>query len=84
MRAFLVYTPDHELGRLGDGVDLIRLGDGLSLARTDRTRSRLYHDVKALLPRDAALLVAPLDGPPKFKGMAAGRTAAVTAWFGRC
>ena len=48
------------------------LEPGLFLVRSERTLSRVYHAVKRQLPADTALLVAPLAGAPKFKGMAAG------------
>lgn len=54
-----------------DDPALMALGDGLFLVRTDETRSQLYHAVKHRA-RPSKLLVAPLDGPPKFKGLAAG------------
>ena len=44
----------------------------LILARSERSRSRLYHAVKRQLPDDTALLVAPLADAPKFKGMSPG------------
>jgi hypothetical protein len=48
------------------------LEPGLFMVRSERTLSRLYHAVKRQLPGGTALLVAPLAGPPKFKGMAPG------------
>ena len=48
------------------------LSDGLFLVRSERTLSRLYHAIKHQLPEGTALIVAPLEGSPKFKGMAAG------------
>ncbi|MEQ9638783.1 MAG: hypothetical protein RIM84_02075 [Alphaproteobacteria bacterium] len=44
----------------------------LYLIDTTLTRSRLYHQIKHLLPPDTPLLVAPLADTPKFKGMGAG------------
>ena len=45
---------------------------GLLLVETTETTSRVYHEIKWLLPDDCALLVAPLDGRPKARGVAAG------------
>lgn len=57
-----------------DGVgSTVRLSEGLYVCRTRRTRSRLYHDVKATARPDQ-LLVAPLLDLPKFKGMEPGVT----------
>lgn len=54
------------------GEDRHALAPGLFMARSARSRSKLYHAVKRQLPADTALLVAALDEAPKFKGMAAG------------
>ncbi len=51
------------------------LEPGLFMVRSERSLSKLYHAVKRQLPRDTALLVAPLAGAPKFKGMAPGALA---------
>lgn len=51
--------------------EAVELRPGLFLIRTAKTRSRLYHDIKHAARPDS-LLVAALDGEPKFKGMAAG------------
>ena len=44
--------------------------DGLVAVDSPLSRSKLYHRLKALQPRDAPLLVAELAEIPKFKGMA--------------
>ena len=49
-----------------------RASDYLSLVRTTLGRSRVYHSVKRQMSGPAPLLVAPLSGNPKFKGMARG------------
>ncbi len=49
-----------------------RLSDELFFIESDETRSRLYHRIKGYLPKDAPLLVAPLDRAPKFKGLKDG------------
>ncbi len=46
----------------------VELEPGLYLVRTEQTRSQLYHAIKRELS-PATLLVAPLSGMPKFKGM---------------
>lgn len=49
----------------------VRLGSGLYVCYSALTRSRFYHALKAA-HHPARLLVAPLAGDPKFKGMAEG------------
>ena len=70
---YLLYCRETDAGAAlnlhGDGY---RLNDGLYLIRSDLDRSPLYHRIKRQLGPDAPLLVAPLDGDPKFKGMNAG------------
>ena len=58
------------------------LQENLWLVDWPGTRSRLYHDVKARLHADSALLVARLDHAPKLKGMAPGSTSWVREHFG--
>jgi hypothetical protein len=72
---FLVsIRPDR--GLLDGEQDMVRLAEGLHICLTTRSRSRLYHDVKARARPDQ-LLVAPLLGLPKFKGMEPGAATAV-------
>ncbi len=68
--AFLIYLDpdDRSLSRMTAAV---RLKAGIYVLRSDLTRSRVYHKVKALT-EPATLLVAPLQDKPKFKGMDAG------------
>lgn len=47
----------------------------LSLIDSELSQSRLYHLVKWSLPPDTQLLVAAVDGRPKFKGMEPGSLA---------
>ena len=54
------------------GEDTQPLQPGLFMVRSERTLSRLYHAIKRQLPGDTALIVAPVEGAPKFKGMAEG------------
>ncbi|QLC24542.1 hypothetical protein HFP57_05555 [Parasphingopyxis algicola] len=74
MAIFLVW---HESGSEID-VELLHVLDhfplkpGLMLVDTELTRSKLYHQVKWALPKDTALLAAPLEDAPKFKGMESG------------
>lgn len=51
--------------------EAVELRPGLFLIRSGKTRSRLYHDIKHAAGPDS-LLVAALDGEPKFKGMTDG------------
>ena len=62
-------------GIRGTGKPQRRLAPQLHLVDSDLTRSRLYHLVKWSLPDDTALLVAAVDGEPKFKGMEPGSLA---------
>ena len=57
------------------GVERFRFRDDVMLVVTGQTRSRLYHDVKKQVGRDAELLVCPVDGEPKFKNMNKGALA---------
>ena len=72
---YLVYVRDPvpETSPLIGGVEL---EPGLYLVRTEQTRSQLYHAIKQRVSPNA-LLVAPLNDLPKFKGMSAGATKAV-------
>lgn len=49
----------------------VALGSGLYVCYSALSRSRFYHGLKAAHD-PARLLVAPLAGDPKFKGMAEG------------
>ena len=51
--------------------DLFELAPGLYLTESTRSRSQVYHAIKWRL-QPARLLVAPLAGDPKFKGMRPG------------
>lgn len=74
MALFLVW---HEPGSAIDAellhaLDHFPLQPGLMLVDTELTRSKLYHQVKWALPHGTALLTAPLEDAPKFKGMETG------------
>lgn len=56
----------------GPWLDAFTLRDGLTLIDSPHSRSEVYHAVKHLVPEGTALLVAPLAGEPKFKGMSSG------------
>ncbi|WP_417669701.1 hypothetical protein [Roseibium sp.] len=79
--AYLAVLPGAGTGE-GHGVDLEKAGalahcwlDGeMALVITDKSRSKIYHAIKRQLGSNGALLIAPLSGAPKFKGMAAGST----------
>ncbi|WP_157514918.1 hypothetical protein [Nocardioides sp. J54] len=47
-------------------------GPGLLLIEATDTLSRVFHEIKWMIPDDCALLVAPLDHRPKARGAAAG------------
>ncbi|MBC2777424.1 hypothetical protein [Parasphingopyxis marina] len=53
-------------------LDHFELRPGLLLVESPLTRSKLYHKVKWALPKGTALLAAPLEDAPKFKGMEEG------------
>jgi len=67
---YLVYL-DPDDGKLDGVPSALRLTQGIYVLSSDQTRSRVYHQVKALTA-PVALLVAPLQGIPKFKGMDRG------------
>jgi hypothetical protein len=59
-------------------VDAVQLAPGLYLAESSQTRSQVYHAWKRRHD-PKRLLVAPLAGVPKFKGMAPGALAWIRA-----
>ncbi len=63
---------DQVLGAVGPWREIKRAAPGLLLVDTTETTSRVYHEIKWLLPDDCALLVAPLDRRPKARGVATG------------
>ena len=73
---YLVYV-DVDVARHPEpSPDLVELAPGLYLTESARTRSQVYHAIKWRL-QPGSLLVAPLAGEPKFKGMRPG----VLAWL---
>lgn len=52
--------------------EVLEAGPGLMLIETEESLSRVYHEVKWLLPDDCALLVAPLAERPKARGVTSG------------
>jgi hypothetical protein len=52
--------------------EVVEAAPGLLMVETDETLSRVYHEIKWLLPDGAALLVAPVSERPKARGMTAG------------
>jgi len=71
-RLYLVYLDADAPPRAAP--ELAELAPGLYLVRSARSRSQVYHALKRrFAPR--RLLVAPLDGDPKFKGMRPGALA---------
>lgn len=61
----------------GPWEELERLADGLVAVRSAATLSQVYHELKWALPDRAALLVVPVLGRPKLKGLPPG----TTSWF---
>ncbi|GAA4825050.1 hypothetical protein ACFQ0K_18110 [Nocardioides caeni] len=77
MKVCLVWLGDPSaaqevLGSPGPWREVREAGTGLLLVETDDTVSRVYHEVKWLLPDDCPLLVAPVERRPKARGVAAG------------
>lgn len=73
---FIVWVGTDEPIELDDLVgERQQLAPRLSLISSELTQSRLYHLVKWSLPPDTELLVAAVDGRPKFKGMEPGSLA---------
>ena len=71
---YLVHV-DPEVARHPDpSPDLLELAPGLYLTESSSTRSQVYHALKRRF-EPCRLLVAPLAGDPKFKGMRPGALA---------
>ena len=56
----------------GPWQELLETAPGLLLIESDDSLSRIYHEMKWLLPDSCALLVAPLAERPKARGVTAG------------
>lgn len=81
MPIYLVhFTTDRPIDPL-QAYERHRLQPGLHLIESDASQSRVYHDIKAGLPRDTPLFVARLDHQPKFKGADPGALAWVRPRF---
>ena len=52
--------------------EVLAAGPGLVVVETDETVSRVFHEVKWMLPDDAALLVAPVEHRPKARRVNSG------------
>ena len=52
--------------------EVLESGEGLLLVESEESLSRVYHAIKALLPRGCGLLVAPLAHRPKARGLTEG------------
>lgn len=77
MTVCLVWLEDPDLvgevvGAPGPWREILEAGPGLLLVETEETLSRVYHEIKWLLPRECALLAAPLAQRPKARGVTAG------------
>ena len=66
---------DVVLSSPGPWVEIVPAGSGLVILETDETVSRVYHELKWLLPDGCALLVAPLQSRPKARGVTRGTVA---------
>lgn len=60
------------IASVGPWHELVEAAPGLLLVETDDTLSRVYHELKWLLPDDCPLLVAPIAERPKARGVASG------------
>jgi hypothetical protein len=56
----------------GPWTEMIEVGSGLLVLETDETLSRVYHEIKWLLPEDCPLLVTPVAERPKARGLTEG------------
>lgn len=68
-------NPDHAslvLASPGPWQEVVEVAPGLLLLESDETVSRVYHEIKWLLPDDSSLLVAPLNRRPKARGLVPG------------
>ncbi|MBS4752508.1 hypothetical protein KG112_06750 [Nocardioides sp. zg-ZUI104] len=59
---------------VGPWVEVRHLAEDLVAVESTASLSRVYHELKWSLPEDAALIVAPLAGRPKLKGLRPGTT----------
>lgn len=77
MAVYLAWLPDPDqtdavMAAPGPWRDVLEAGPGLLVLESDDTLSRVYHEVKWLLPDGCALLVAPLAERPKARGVTRG------------
>ena len=77
MRVCLVWLGDPDqavtvIRSVGPWREVFEAGPGLLVIETDQTVSRVFHEIKWLLPADCSLLVAPVDRRPKARGVFAG------------
>ena len=68
--AWVAEPPEEDLP--GPWQEIRVAAPGLLLVDSEDTLSRVFHELKWSLPEDASLLVAPLAGTPKLRGLAAG------------
>jgi hypothetical protein len=68
---------DAVMSARGPWREVVEVAPGLLLVESDDTLSRVYHEVKWLLPDGCPLLVAPLSERPKARGVADG----VVSWL---
>lgn len=75
MTVYLAWTGARVEDDLAGPWEEVRVvSDELVLVVSEESLSRVYHELKWSLPDGTALLVAPLAGRPKLKGLPAGTT----------
>ena len=77
MSVCLVWLGDPEqahtvISTPGPWTEVFEAGDGLLVVETEETLSRVFHEIKWLLPGDCPLLVAPVVERPKARGVTEG------------
>jgi hypothetical protein len=77
MAVFLAWIADPDAATAarsqpGPWTEIREAAPGLLLVESDESLSRVYHEVKWLLPDGCALTVAPLPLRPKSRGLAPG------------
>ncbi len=80
MTVYLVWVGDAEaargvLGEPGPWREVRPAAPGLLLVDSDDTLSRVYHEVKWLLPDGCPLTAVPVGSRPKSRGLAPGSVA---------
>lgn len=74
MTVFLAWTSDEPDELDGPWQEALPIAPGLVLLESAETLSVVYHALKWSLPKDASLIVTPVEQTPKSRGMAPGTT----------